>query len=453
MKLDGHSLGEICDKVGGIIRTGPFGSQLHESDYKEEGIPVVMPKNIVDGKISIEGIARISEDDATRLAQHKLRIGDIVYGRRGDIGRRALITPKEDGWICGTGCLRISLGDTLLNPLFLYYFLGQPRVIEWIFNQAIGATLPNLNTEIIRSIQILYPSLLTQRKIAAILSAYDDMIENNTRRIAILEEMAQSLYREWFVHFRFPGHEKKRFVESELGLIPEGWEVKTIEEAIEILGGGTPSTSNSEYWNGGDVNWFSPSDLTSAGTMFMTNSTKKITTLGLQKSSARMFPAYSVMMTSRATIGVVAINTQPACTNQGFITCIPNERLSAYQIYFWLDGNKEKINTLASGATFKEINKATFRKLPIVIADKSTSKQFNEMLLPIGKQIENLIARNAILHQTRNLLLPILISGEVDMEGLDIHIEGGTYESVSIKFPEISASSESVYHSDLSAHV
>jgi type I restriction enzyme S subunit len=129
-----HSLGEICDKVGGIIRTGPFGSQLHESDYKEKGIPVVMPKNIVDGKISLEGIARISEDDVTRLAQHKLRKGDIVYGRRGDIGRRALITTKEDEWICGTGCLRISLGDSLLYLLFLYYFLGQPKVTLTRFN-------------------------------------------------------------------------------------------------------------------------------------------------------------------------------------------------------------------------------------------------------------------------------------------------------------------------------
>ena len=107
-------------------------------------------------------------------------------------------------------------------------------MIEWIFNQAIGATLPNLNTAIIRSIQILYPSLQTQRKIASILSAYDDLIENNTRRIAILEEMAQSLYREWFVHCRFPGHEKKRLVESELGLIPEGWEVVKARYAVEI---------------------------------------------------------------------------------------------------------------------------------------------------------------------------------------------------------------------------
>ncbi len=230
MDLSLNTLGAICDRVGGIIRTGPFGSQLHESDYTLEGIPVVMPKNIVDGKVSVEDIARINETNVERLAQHKLHSGDIVYGRRGDIGRRALITNKEEGWLCGTGCLRISLGNALLDPLFLYYYLGQPDVIKWIFNQAIGATLPNLNTEIIRSIQIKFLTLTTQQKIASILSAYDDLIENNTRRIAILEEMAQSLYREWFVYFRFPGHEKKSMVESVLGMIPEGWEVVKLGE-------------------------------------------------------------------------------------------------------------------------------------------------------------------------------------------------------------------------------
>jgi len=118
MELKSSTLGMICDKAGGVIRTGPFGSQLHESDYIEQGIPVVMPKNIIDGKVSTEDIAYISEDDANRLSQHQLRIGDIVYGRRGDIGRRAFITAKEAGWICGTGCLRISIGIASLIPYF-----------------------------------------------------------------------------------------------------------------------------------------------------------------------------------------------------------------------------------------------------------------------------------------------------------------------------------------------
>ena len=129
----------------------------------------------------------------------------------------------------------------------------------------------------LRDLEIPLPPLPTQRKIAAILSAYDDLIENNTRRIHILEEMAQALYRQWFVDYKFPGHEEVRMVDSgtELGEVPEGWSVEAIINVVEVLGGGTPSTKVPEYWESGDINWFAPKDLTAAGTMFMGESTQK----------------------------------------------------------------------------------------------------------------------------------------------------------------------------------
>ena len=123
-----QTLGEICDLGGGEIKTGPFGSQLHQSDYLDHGTPVVMPKNICLSKIDVSDIARIGKDDVERLKQHKLNQGDIVYGRRGDIGRHAFITKREAGWLCGTGCLRISLGNGPLNPLFLHYYLEDKHV-------------------------------------------------------------------------------------------------------------------------------------------------------------------------------------------------------------------------------------------------------------------------------------------------------------------------------------
>ena len=275
-----------------------------------------------------------------------------------------------------------------------------------------GASQPKLTQSSLRSIKIRLPPLETQSRIAGILSAYDDLIENNARRIAILEEMARALYREWFVDFRFPGHERVGMVESEVGLIPEGWEVRSIGETIETLGGGTPSTKRPEYGEGGDVVWYSPTDLTSAGSMFVFDAAKHITEAGLRESSARLFPAYSVMMTSRATIGVTAINTQPACTNQGFITCVPNERMSSYQIYYWLQENKAKIIGLASGATFKEISRGTFRELSVLVPDSESACRFNDAVTPIGRQIEILLSKNRLLRQTRDLLLPKLISGE-----------------------------------------
>jgi type I restriction enzyme S subunit len=211
-------------------------------------------------------------------------------------------------------------------------------------------------------------------------------------------------------------------VDSELGLIPDGWEIKPIGSTIEITGGGTPSTKVMEYWKNGSINWFTPSDLTSKGTMFITDSEKKISPLGLQKSSAKLFPAYSVMMTSRATLGVLSINTKESCTNQGFITCIPNEQLSVFQIYYWIQENKEQIIGLGHGSTYPEIIKSIFRQLPIIIPEKNLSIMFKEKITPICKLIENLQSQNDDLKQTRDFLLPRLISGEIDVSDLDIAI-------------------------------
>ena len=312
-------LKELCREIT-VGFVGPMATE-----YVESGIPFLRSQNILPFRLELSSIKFISPEFHKKLKKSALHPGDVVVVRTGYPGTACVIPSKLPVSNCAD--LVIFRPSSQLDPYYLTLIFNSTLGRSHVAGNLVGVAQQHFNVSVAKEMIVNIPPLTTQRKIASILSAYDDLIENNTRRIAILEEMAQSLYRDWFVHFRFPGHEKKRLVESELGLIPEGWEVKTIEETIEILGGGTPSTSNSEYWNGGDVNWFSPSDLTSAGTMFISNSSKKITTLGLQKSSARMFPAYSVMMTSRATIGVVAINTKPACTNQGFITCIPNQKL------------------------------------------------------------------------------------------------------------------------------
>ena len=302
-----------------------------------------------------------------------------------------------------------------IDRKFLYYLFNTLPVRQRIRASASGTKVRHTSPTRIYEVSVRVPPIAGQRRIAETLSAYDDLIENNARRIKILEEMAQTLYREWFVHFRFPGHEKTKFVDSPLGKIPERWQVHNIGDVVETLGGGTPSTNNSEFWYKGEVTWFTPSDLTAAATMFITRSGKKISRLGLERSSARLFPPYSVMMTSRATIGVVAINTTEACTNQGFIICIPNQRVSAAQIYFWIAENRQKIIGIASGATYKEINRTEFRELPIVIADKQTNEEVASIVAPILKQIEALQTKTQNLCRTRDLLLPKLISGEIEL--------------------------------------
>ena len=192
------TLCNIISKHGGLIQTGPFGSQLHEYEYVDVGVPVVMPKDIVGGKINYGTIARVSEEKASQLHRHKLQAGDIVFPRRGDIGKCAFVSKNDAGCLCGTGCLKITVPDAVLSPRFLFYFLGLPESVKWLENNSTGSTMMNLNTDILGRIEIPDLPIEQQRRIADVLSAYDDLIENNRRRIAILEETARLTYRKWF---------------------------------------------------------------------------------------------------------------------------------------------------------------------------------------------------------------------------------------------------------------
>jgi len=198
-KWETTTLGNICQRGGGFIQTGPFGSQLHAADYVETGIPTIMPKNIGENKVVETGISRITIKDAERLSKYRLRPGDIVYSRRGDVTRRALILDEQNGWLCGTGSLMVRLGEGIVDPRYVSYYLGDPSIREWIQRHAVGATMPNLNTSIMSAVPFVYPPLPEQRAIAGILGALTDKIEVNRRMNATLESMARAVFRQWFV--------------------------------------------------------------------------------------------------------------------------------------------------------------------------------------------------------------------------------------------------------------
>jgi type I restriction enzyme S subunit len=264
------------------------------------------------------------------------------------------------------------------------------------------------------------PSLAIQRRIAAVLSAFDELIEINERRIALLEDLARSLYREWFVHFRFPGHEDVVFVDSELGPIPEGWEVRSSEAVLSPLGGGTPSKKRADYWNGGLIPWFTPSDLTRSRDRYVADSQGQITTLGLKESGARMFPSGSVLMTSRATLGVLAIATNESTCNQGFIVIPPVEGIPSEFIYEWLANHETQLAAIATGATFKEITKAAFKRFPFLLPTRRVLAIFAEAVGPVGEQISSYEQHNRAIAASRDLLLPRLVTGRLDISDVDL---------------------------------
>lgn len=224
------TLGELCSPDNGL-QTGPFGSQLHAKDYIDDGIPVIMPKDIVDGKISKETIAQISEAKAKSLRKHRCMTGDIVFGRRGDIGRCGLITEKEEGWLCGTGCLRVRLNGKV-KPDFLLHVISTPQVISWLNSNAVGQTMLNLNTTILSDLPLDLPPLQEQGEIAAILSTWNTTIEQTEKLIAAKASRKRSLMQQLLTG-------KKRFAEfvkdtsthlTKFGAMPNDWAYVSIED-------------------------------------------------------------------------------------------------------------------------------------------------------------------------------------------------------------------------------
>ncbi|WP_051343816.1 restriction endonuclease subunit S [Alicyclobacillus herbarius] len=235
-------------KIGDIanVQTGPFGSQLHKEDYVESGTPIITVEHLGENRIIHENTPFVSDEDATRLNKYTLREGDIVFSRVGSVDRRAYVSRKEDGWLFSGRCLRVRVIDTKrIYPRYLSYYFGLETFKEHVRNIAVGATMPSLNTKIMANLEIKAPKLADQIAITSILSSLDDKIELNNAINKNLEEIAQALFKRWFVDFEFPNEDGDpykasggEFEESELGPIPKGWQVGSIQDLIIAISGG-----------------------------------------------------------------------------------------------------------------------------------------------------------------------------------------------------------------------
>lgn len=390
--------------------------------FKNKGELVVRVSDTTSNSINITSCHRIDKDKASELQRYKLDQDDIVIATVGSwppnyasvVGKVIKVPSQASGALLNQNAVRLkSIDEKLHSKMYIYYLMKSDYFLKYIVNTAQGsANQASIKLTDIFDFEFDIPTIQEQQSISQILSAIDDKIENNLAINKTLEEMAMALYKHWFVDFG--PFQDVEFVGSKLGLIPKGWEVKRIGELIETLGGGTPSTTTKEYWEDGDILWYSPTDLTRENSLFSFETAKKITPLGLQKSSAKMFPANSLLMSSRATIGLLTISTKEACTNQGFITMLPNEKLSVYQLYFWVKQNMELINSKCNGSTFKEISKSNFRDLYVLVANDIES--YIEQSKDIFEKIKNNTSENQNLVQLRDTLLPKLISGEVRLK-------------------------------------
>ena len=395
-----YKLGEIGEIIGGGTPSST------KKDYYNGNIAWITPRDLSNhGSMFIsKGERSITELGLKNSSARILPPGTILLTSRAPIGYLAI---AENEVCTNQGFKSIVIDDNFALNKFVYYLIKSN--IDLLIQNASGSTFLEISGSVLKNLAFKFPPLSEQRSIASILSALDDKIELNLQMNKTLKEMAMALYRHWFVDFG--PFQNRKFVESELGKIPEGWEVNKIGNIIETVGGGTPSTSKTEFWENGDILWYSPTDLTRENSLFSFDTAKKITPLGLQKSSSRLFPKNSLLMSSRATIGLLTINTEPACTNQGFITMLPNEKLSVYQLYFWVKQNMDLIISKSNGSTFKEINKSNFRDLNVIVG-KNIEPYLRETE-SIFDLIKNNIGEIKILTTLRDTLLPKLISGQI----------------------------------------
>ena len=407
-------LNDICERVvsGGTPLTS-------KSEYYMNGtVPWLKTGEVKKGFIR-ETELKITEQGLSNSSAKLIPINSVIVAMYGDGDTAGNVAVNKIPLSTNQACCNLIIEKGVANYLFIYYYLQGSY--NQLVNLKFGGSQQNLNANTIRNFPVCLPPLPIQQKIAAVLAAYDDLIENNTRRIVLLEKMAEEVYREWFVRLRFPGHETVRVHQG----LPEGWATLSTEDAFQFTGGGTPSKEESRYWSAGAINWFTPSDITGADGIFLTDSGMKCNEEGLRQSSARLFPANSLMMTSRATIGAIGINTTPACTNQGFVTCFPNDEFPLPYLYFWLKLNKEYFESISTGSTFLELTKSKFRMVHILKPPKETLKLYLRSSHPIFNLIQGLQSESMNLRATRDRLLARLLSGSLDVENLDIHFPPG----------------------------
>ena len=405
------TLGDIASN----IQTGPFGSQLHQSDYSEEGTPVVMPKDLVNGHISELSIARVSEDHVNRLSRHKIEVGDILYSRRGDVGRCAFATDLEQGWLCGTGCLRVTIDSSKAVPKFVFYQLQKAETVGWVEKHAVGATMLNLNTSILSSIPIEMPSIEEQQIIVDMLSAYDDLIENSQKQIKLLEEAAQRLYKEWFVDLRFPGHETTPLTDG----IPEGWQYSPLSEVFDFVRG--KSYTSKELSDTVGVLMANLKNIRAFGG-YKRNAEKRFT--GQFKENQTLAAGDVVMgvtdMTQeRRLVGHVALvpDMGEAMTfSMDLIKIIPKltDKLFVYSALYY-GGLSKQISPLANGVNVLHLKPEAMMGIEMLIPHDAIVRAYHERISPIIVRIEALQKQCDIAAEARDRLLPKLMNGEIEI--------------------------------------
>ncbi|HAS3578323.1 TPA: restriction endonuclease subunit S [Vibrio cholerae] len=464
---ESYTIEELASSEKSALATGPFGSAISAKFFVDAGFPVIRGSNLstlTSERMSDEGLVFVSDEKAAEFKRSVVRKGDLIFTCWGTINQVGLIDSRcrYPEYIISNKQMKVTLDTSKADPLFVYYYFSSPAKQREILQNGIGAAVPGFNLGQLRSHTLRLPPLSLQKKISSFIDALDSKITLNRQINQTLEQMAQTLFKSWFVDFDpvmdnaldagnpIPDELQHRaearkvvresegfkplpedvrqlfpdaFEESELGWVPKGWGVSTAGDEFTVKGGSTPSTKNAEFWEGGDIHWTSPKDLSGKAEKIMLDTERKITAAGLKKITSGLLPENSVLMSSRAPIGYLALAKIPVAINQGYIAIPSTTRLSQEYALYWLDSSIDEIKGIAGGTTFAEISKHTFKSIKMIVPDSKVTDIFSNLAKGYLDKITLNVKEVATLTKLRDTLLPKLISGELRLDDVELAVE------------------------------
>ena len=381
------------------------------STAKDEGAgyPLIRTPNIGKGRFILDGVHLVSEDVYNKRNHRVVPMDDdIILAREAPAGNVAII--KNGAKYClGQRTVLIRPNKKSVNPDFLTYYLLAPEQQHKLLSSATGATVAHVNMPVIRGLEVSLPPLETQNRIASILSAYDDLIENNQKQIKLLEEAAQRLYKEWFVDLRFPGHEDVKIVDG----VPEGWKKSQLRNIGEIITGKTPSTSNTSFY-GNEIPFVTIPDMHNE--VFVLKTGKCLSVAGAESQKSKYIPKDSIMISCIGTVGLVCLSDKICQTNQQINSLVLFNKKDLYYVYHSLLNIESMLDGIGSnGTTMTNVNKEKFSNIELLIPSNIIICMYYDMCKPIFEKILGIRKQIYCLQEARDRLLPKLMSGEIEV--------------------------------------
>ena len=441
---------------------GPFGSSLSRKHYvEEEAVPVIRGINLNGDQFSDDGFVFVNEEKADELYRNLAYPGDIVFTQRGTLGQVAIIPEnvRFERYVVSQSQMKLTVNKKIADSYYIYLYFRSAEAKRVIGNNAIIGGVPHINLGILKAIEIPLPSLSVQKRIVGIIKNLDDKIKGNRQANQTLEQIAQAIFKSWFVYFeptrakitaKQNGQDPERaamaaisgktleeldqlspeqqqqlkstaslfpdvLTDSELGEIPEGWKINPLSKMVELIGGGTPKKSENDYW-GGEIPWFSVKDSPIEGDVFVIDTELKITDLGLRKSSTKLLPEGVTIISARGTVGRLALVGIPTAMNQSCYGVKGSNGIGVYLNYFNLKEGVSILQQNSHGAVFDTITRNTFETVVIAESAIGLKYEFEKNVSGVFDKIKNNLFENKSLEGVRDALIPKLLAGDLKVD-------------------------------------